>query len=62
MSRTTAFPCAIFARMIARGELNRPGVAPPELLGHDEALVERVLGELMERGVRYETVIESVGD
>ncbi len=61
MSRTTAFPCAIFARMIARGELQRPGVAPPELLGHDKALVERVLGELMERGVRYETVIESVG-
>ena len=61
MSRTTAFPCAIFARMIARGELNRPGVAPPELLGHDQALVERVLTELHERGVRYETTIESVG-
>lgn len=60
MSRTTAFPCAIIARLIARGELQRPGVAPPELLGHDEALVERVLAELLARGVRYETSIESV--
>ena len=62
MSRTTAFPCTIFARMIARGELNRPGVAPLELLGHDEQLVERVLAELMARGVRYETTIETVGE
>lgn len=62
MARTTAFPCAIMARLIARGELNRPGVAPPELLGHDEELVERVLAELLARGVQYETTIESVGD
>jgi saccharopine dehydrogenase-like NADP-dependent oxidoreductase len=61
MSRTTAFPCAIIARLIAGGGLHRPGVAPPELLGHDEALVERVLAELLNRGVRYETTIESVG-
>ncbi|MCB9838098.1 MAG: saccharopine dehydrogenase family protein [Phycisphaeraceae bacterium] len=62
MSRTTAFPCAIIARLIARGELDRPGVAPPELLGHDEELVERVLAELLARGVRYETTIESIDD
>jgi len=62
MSRTTAFPCAIVARLIARGELARPGVAPPELLGHDEELVERVLAELLARGVQYETTIESVED
>lgn len=62
MARTTAFPCAIMARLIARGELSRPGVAPPELLGHDEELVERVLAELLARGVQYETTIESVGD
>lgn len=62
MSRTTAFPCAIIARMIARGELNRPGVAPPELLGYDEQLVEHILAELMKRGVRYETTVETAGD
>jgi len=62
MSRTTAFPCSIIARLIANGELDRPGVAPPELLGHDEGLVHRVISELLERGVRYETTIESEGE
>lgn len=53
MARTTGFPCAIVGRMIARGRIDRPGVAAPEALGHDEALVAEILADLGERGVNY---------
>jgi saccharopine dehydrogenase-like NADP-dependent oxidoreductase len=53
MSRTTAFPCTILARFLARGELSRPGVVPPELLGAQPGLLDRVLRELASRGVRF---------
>jgi len=57
MARTTGFPCAIVARMLARGELARPGVQPPELLAGDDPFFERMMEELRARGV---TVTKSV--
>jgi saccharopine dehydrogenase-like NADP-dependent oxidoreductase len=51
MARTTGFPCAIVAAMLARGELARPGVLPPELLAGDERFYERLIAGLRERGV-----------
>jgi saccharopine dehydrogenase-like NADP-dependent oxidoreductase len=51
MARTTGFPCAIVARMLARGELSRPGVQPPELLAGDDRFFERMMEELRARGV-----------
>lgn len=60
MSRTTAFPCTIIARMIASGELAMPGVIPPELLGNVSGLLDRVLGELEQRGVRYQSRVETL--
>ena len=53
MSRTTAFPCTIVAGMIARGEIATRGVLPPELLGRQPGVLERVLAELERRGVRF---------
>ncbi len=53
MSRTTAFPCAIVARLIARGQIVQTGVSPPELLGRRPDLVTSVLGELARRGVKF---------
>jgi saccharopine dehydrogenase-like NADP-dependent oxidoreductase len=53
MSRTTAFPCTIMARMLATGELSKPGVIVPEMLGGNAKLVERVLAQHAERGVEY---------
>lgn len=53
MARTTAFPCAIMARLIAGGAVKRKGVAAPESLGDDGELVAQVLDELARRGVRY---------
>jgi len=51
MARTTGFPCAIVARLLADGGFTRPGVHPPEVLGRDEALTTWILSELKERGV-----------
>ncbi|MBX3403880.1 MAG: saccharopine dehydrogenase NADP-binding domain-containing protein [Phycisphaeraceae bacterium] len=53
MARTTAFPCTIIARMLARGELSKPGVIVPELLGSNAKIVEHVLAEHAARGVEY---------
>ncbi len=51
MARTTGFPCAIVARMLARGELHYPGVQPPERLAADDRFFDRMMEELRERGV-----------
>ncbi len=54
MARTTAFPCAIVARMLARGEFDTPGVIVPEKLGQTPGVTEHLLKELETRGVMYE--------
>jgi saccharopine dehydrogenase-like NADP-dependent oxidoreductase len=51
MARTTGFPCAIVAGMLARGALVRPGVQPPERLADDDRFYERMMAELRARGV-----------
>jgi len=52
MARTTGFPCAIVARMLATGEWSRAGVAPPEKLGVDAAVTAKILDELSRRNVQ----------
>ncbi len=58
MSRTTAFPATIVARLVAEGRFRRPGVHAPETIGAEGSLLETVLGELEERGVRCRAGIE----
>jgi saccharopine dehydrogenase-like NADP-dependent oxidoreductase len=53
MSRTTAFPCAIVARMLLTGRIRRPGVLAPEMIAGFPGLLEDVLKELAARGVVY---------
>ncbi len=56
MSRTTAFPCTIVARMIAAGEVRGPGVLAPEHLILDKGtgtVFERLMRDLEARGIRY---------
>jgi len=53
MSRTTAFPCTIAARLVAAGKFKRPGVVPPEFIGMEKGMLDHFLGELARRGVRY---------
>lgn len=60
MARTTAFPCAIVARLIDQGRVEARGVIAPERLGDDSVLFRHVLTELGERGVScsYEETVE----
>jgi saccharopine dehydrogenase-like NADP-dependent oxidoreductase len=51
MSRVTAFPAAIVARLVAGGRFRRPGVHAPEVLGATPGLLDAVLSELRARGV-----------
>ncbi len=53
MSRTTAFPCTIAARLIANGTITTRGVLPPEALAPQKGLVDTVLKELKAREVVY---------
>ena len=61
MSRTTGFPCALVARMLAGGAWAEPGVHPPESLGRDAGVTTAILDGLASRGVRVrrdERVVE----
>jgi lysine 6-dehydrogenase len=58
MARTTGFPAAIVAALIARGRFTRPGVIPPEELGRDPEILRAVMTELARRGVRFASIRE----
>jgi lysine 6-dehydrogenase len=61
MSRTTAFPCAIVARMLLDGRIAQPGVIVPERLGQQPGVADAVIAELQRRGVRYTANREVLG-
>jgi saccharopine dehydrogenase-like NADP-dependent oxidoreductase len=50
MARTTGFPCAIVARMLAHGEITQKGVLAPEMLGKT-GMLDLMVSELASRGV-----------
>ena len=60
MSRTTAFPCTIIARMLAKDEFAKPGVIPPELIGCECGMLDRVLEQLRSRGVCFTASVETL--
>lgn len=59
MSRTTGFPCAIMARLIAEGVVDMPGVNGAEAIGSNPAAVKRFIEEMERRGVKlHQEVVE----
>jgi len=60
MARTTAFPNAIMARWIVRGEFHRPGVCPPETVGAEAGMLDRMVQELSQRGVSLTGGVEPI--
>jgi len=60
MARTTGFPAASVARMLANGTINEPGVHPPETFGSRHNVVHRILSELEERSVLYTKTMEPI--
>lgn len=59
MSRTTALPCTIVARMILSGMFAEPGAYAPQRLGAEPGLLDEVLTELELRGIHVAHRIES---
>ena len=51
MARTSGFPAAVVARLLAGGRVREPGLQPPELLARDPALSQTILDELARRGI-----------
>ncbi len=58
MARTTGFPCAITARIVANGEYRNPGVNPPEYLGRHPEIFRKILEELKKRNVVVKEKVE----
>ncbi len=52
MARTTGFPCAIAARMLARGSYVQPGIQPLENLAVRDDLYDAFVAGLLARGVK----------
>jgi saccharopine dehydrogenase-like NADP-dependent oxidoreductase len=51
MARTTGFSCVTIARMLLKGEYAETGIIPPEIIGRDKAIFEKVVAQLRELGV-----------
>jgi len=60
MSRTTGFPCAIMARLVAQGEFRYPGVCPPEYIGREHKVYQKVVKELEKRNIFYKENIVGI--
>jgi len=59
MARTTGFPCAIVTRLLARGDLKRPGVQPPERLAGEDHFFGAMMEGLRSRGVTITKAVAS---
>ena len=60
MSRTTAFPCTLCARMVEQGLIDEPGVYSMERLAHRDDVVGNLLEGMQARGVTYREKRESL--
>lgn len=59
MARTTAFPCSIVAKMIARGEFDMTGVVHPVKIGYNKRLSGRFFEELSKRQINITEYFKS---
>jgi saccharopine dehydrogenase-like NADP-dependent oxidoreductase len=57
MARTTGFPCAAVAAMLARGQYRDPGVRPLEFLARNPDASSRFLESLRARGLDFQELM-----
>lgn len=57
MARTTGYTATAVARLLVDGKIDEEGIVPPELLGTDRELFDRVLTELADRDVVVDRTI-----
>jgi saccharopine dehydrogenase-like NADP-dependent oxidoreductase len=56
MARTTGFPCAAVAAMVARGKYRDPGIRPLEFLARNEDAATGLLDALRAKGLKFREV------
>lgn len=54
MSRTTGYSCTAVARLVLNGDFAQKGICPPEYIGQNPKLFEKVLKYLKERKIQFE--------
>jgi lysine 6-dehydrogenase len=59
MAKTTTSPCSIVAQMIAKGQMDMPGVIHPAKIGHDEKLSDIFFAEMARRNIKISESFES---
>jgi lysine 6-dehydrogenase len=52
MAKTTTSPCSIVAQMIAKGQMNKPGVIHPAKIGYDEKLSNIFFAQMARRDIK----------
>ena len=60
IARTTGYTCTAMVGLIARGLWSEPGVAPPEIVGRNDACADAVLKHLEERDVHVFRRVEEI--
>lgn len=60
MARTTGYPNTTMARMIASGEFKKTGVFPPELIGREPGMMEKMIDALEKKGVKIDEKFEVI--
>ncbi|NIA30392.1 MAG: saccharopine dehydrogenase, partial [Actinobacteria bacterium] len=53
MARTTGFTCTAIAGLVLDGAFARKGICPPEFIGAEQTLFEKVLQYLRQRKIDY---------
>lgn len=57
MARTTAYTASIVAALILKGDIRLKGIVPPETLGMEDKIYQRIMAELNSRGIK---IIEEI--
>jgi lysine 6-dehydrogenase len=60
MARTTGYTCTAAVRLLARGLWTEPGIAPPELLGREQACHDFMLADLARHNVVFRQAEEPI--
>ena len=61
MSRTTGYTCTGAVNLVLNGEMDRPGVYPPEFVGARPSCFDGIMKYLAARGVKFDVKEEVLG-
>lgn len=60
MGRTTAYTASAVVQLLAKGDINEKGVVPPEKLGMNKKMFDRIMTELEKDGIKVEEKVSKL--